>query len=246
MKTSARNTIAAAAAALILASAGAAGAETAGSAYGSLGIVSQYVWRGQELSKEAAVQPSVGFTYGAYSANLWSNYDTDLEEMNETDLTLSYSRTMGNVGLSLGYIYYGLEGLADTQELYLTLSYATLLSPSVTIYYDFDEGDGAFITASVGHSFPLPGNTTLKLGASAGFCAGNEVMGLDEDGEAISAPYYGEVSAALAIPVGKLTIEPRLAWSTALSDEAEAIFETLGSGGESDVFYGGVTLTFGF
>ena len=34
-------------------------------------------------------------------------------------------------------------------------AYDTLLKPSLAVYYDFDEGNGAFLVASIGHSFEV-------------------------------------------------------------------------------------------
>ena len=71
-----------------------ANADIEKSASASVDIMSQYIWRGQQLSDEAVIQPSVGVTYGGFGANLWANYDTDTKEHNETDLTLNFANSM--------------------------------------------------------------------------------------------------------------------------------------------------------
>jgi hypothetical protein len=152
-------------------------AETSGSA--SVDIFSDYVWRGQRLSDgEGVVQPSVSITHDNFGVNLWANYDAETDEHNETDLTLTYGLSKDKLSLEVGYIYYALDGADDTQEVYLSLAYETILSPSVTLYYDFDEGDGAFLVASIGYSIGLMEKISLNLGASASVNLDNEIMAL--------------------------------------------------------------------
>ena len=113
-----------------------------GEASASLGVYSNYVWRGQTLSTDAVVQPTVGLSWKGFGANLWANLDTDNPGNNsnlwsETDFTLSYDGAYEKLGYGFGWIYYSVVG-ADTQEFYATMSYDTILSPSLTIYYDTD------------------------------------------------------------------------------------------------------------
>jgi hypothetical protein len=230
---------------------GAGEAETAGAAETSGGatvdLLSNYVWRGQTLSgDDGVVQPSMGITFGNFGVNLWANYDVELDEHNETDLTLTYGLSREKLSVEAGFIYYALDGAEDTQEVYLSLAYDTFLSPSVTVYYDFDEGDGAFLIASVGHSLGLTEEASLNLGASASVNIDNEVMGLDSKGDPFTDLYNGEVSASISIPLGKnISIEPRIAYSFPLSSDAEDVFEGLPSR-ESDIIYGGVGLSLAF
>nr|MBA3522351.1 hypothetical protein [Gemmatimonadales bacterium] len=42
------------------------------------------------------------------------------------------------------------------------------LSPDLTIYYDIDKVDGAYLEGSVSHSQPLGETVSLDLGALAG------------------------------------------------------------------------------
>jgi hypothetical protein len=202
-------------------------ADTSGSA--SVDLLSDYVWRGQTLSEDdGVVQPSVGITYGNFGANLWANFDAETEEHTETDLTLSYGFSKDKLSLEVGYIYYALEGTDDTQEAYLALAYDTILSPSLIIYYDFDEGDGAFLIASIGHSIGLMD------------------VGVDSDGDTFTDFYNGEITASVSVPISKnLVIEPKIAYSFPLTNNAEDVFEALPSG-ENDIFYGGVGMSLGF
>ncbi|MEE9614121.1 MAG: TorF family putative porin [Thermodesulfobacteriota bacterium] len=232
---------------------------------GGVDILTNYVWRGQNLVNDGMVlQPTLGITTDSgFGMNFWANYVTkkvddtsggeihESGESTETDLTLNYGTSRGKVSLEVGYIHYDLKDVEDTQEVYFTLSYDTFLSPSLTYYHDFDEGNGGFLVASVGHSFGLPREMSLDLGASASYNFDNEIMGVDEDGDEFTDFYNGEVSAALNIPVTKnITIVPKLAYSFPLSNDAddaiEAINDASGTGTEEDVLYGGVGVYFSF
>lgn len=229
--------------------------ETSGSA--SVDIMSNYVWRGQKLSNSVVIQPSVGITYGSFDANIWANYDSDRSESDdtksghgeftETDVTLSYSLSLDKLNFTAGYIYYALEGANDTQELFLSTDYDTLLSPALTVYYDYDEGQGAFIIASVGHSFDVAKKLSLAVGATASYNINNKIMGFDEDGEDFSNFYTAELSSSLSIPISNaMTLAPKAAYSFPLSNDAEEALEGISDDGDEDVFYGGINLTISF
>jgi hypothetical protein len=226
-------------------------AETSGSA--SVDFMSNYVWRGQKLSNSMVVQPSAGITYGGFGANLWANYDTGTNEHNETDLTVNFSNSVDKFSYDVGYIFYALDGSGtdgsgnDTQEIYLTLGYDMLLSPSLTVYLDFDEGDGAFIVASVSHAFELPQELSIDVGASISYAADNTVMGQDADGENVSAFYNGDISASLMIPVtDAISVGPMIAYSFPLSNDAEDAIEAISDDGDSDIVYGGINVSLSF
>lgn len=216
----------------------------------SVGFFSNYVWRGQKLSNSFVIQPSIGITYKGFGANIWSNIDSDYDdkvEHTETDFTVDYSFSIEKFSFDVGYIYYGLEGAEDTQEFYISAGYDMLLNPTVTIYYDFDEGEGGFIVVSVGHSFDMSSDIALNLSASASYNLNNKVMGYDSNGDEFSNFYNGEVSASMGIPVTKaITIEPVVSYSFPLSNDAEDALQAISDDGDDDILYGGLTITLSF
>lgn len=223
------------------------GQETETSAYATVDLFSNYVWRGQKLSESAVVQPAVGIGYGGFGLELWANYDTDTEEHNETDMTASYGFEWNQWSFEGGYVYYALDGYDDTQEVYFSLGYDILLKPAMTFYYDFDEGDGAFLELAIGHSFALPKDMALNLGASASVNFENEVMGLDEDGDPFTNFYNGEIKASLTIPLHEhFSIEPSVGYSFPISGKAEDAIESISYDEDSRIFYGGVNATLDF
>jgi uncharacterized protein (TIGR02001 family) len=141
-----------------------------------LGFYDKYLWRGFDLSGSMPVsQGGVDVTMGAFTVSYWSNMQLkndsgegfDAGEITETDITLDYSRDINDlVSISLGNIFYALDGLEDTNELYLTTSLNVLLAPSVTVYYDWDKAkkNGLFFALGIGHTFELMDKLSISPG----------------------------------------------------------------------------------
>jgi hypothetical protein len=236
---------------------------------------SRYVWRGQTLSTGTVIQPTITATYGGFSANLWSNLDLDKDEttvalnddgtpavdadgmltydgdddnaaLNETDLTLSYTYALGKLSATAGYIYYGFDGARDTQEVSLALGVATYLNPTLTCFYDVDEGDGGFAILSVSQAIPVTGKISVTPGASVGLNMNDKAMGTDADGEEFFGLYYGEVFVSTSIPVfGAVSLDPRLSYAFGLGDGKDAI-GAISVDGKEKMFSGSVALTLAF
>ncbi len=221
--------------------------ETKTSGYASADVMSNYVWRGQKLSNSWVIQPSAGITYNSFGTNIWANYDSDRAEATETDLTLNYSFSVNKFNFVAGYIYYALEGADDTQEVYISANYDTFLKPALTVYYDYDEGDGVFILASVCHSFGLSKDIALNLGVSASYNINNKVMGFDSEGYDFNNFYNGELFSFLSIPISKaITLTPKIAYSFPLSNDAKNAIKSISDDGDKDIFYGGINMTLSF
>ncbi|MEJ2184108.1 MAG: hypothetical protein P8Y66_11395 [Nitrospirota bacterium] len=214
-------------------------------------VLSNYVWRGLTLSDDWVVQPAVGVTYGPMYFNLWSNYDTDPDEVTETDLTVAYTRPlMENLTGELGYIYYALEGVEDTQEFYLSLSYDWLVTPSLTFYYDFDEGTGGYLVLALEYERELSDRATLNLGLSGSVLFDNAVVGVTAADEEYTNLHNGELSGSLSVPLREgVVLEPMLAFSFPLSGDFKDATEMLNvpeHRGDDTVFYGGATVSVSF
>jgi hypothetical protein len=154
-------------------------------------VLSQYIWRGYELSRNSiVVQPSATIGYKGFSANIWGNLDTRpyfsgtgdtsyASTWNETDLTLSYTRNLGLFNIGAGYIYYGLAALnkdapdrADAQEIFATVSLNTILSPTLAVYKEIDHYRNWYFLFGVSHAFEFNKMVSLKLAASVSYLLG--------------------------------------------------------------------------
>ncbi|MBU0483356.1 MAG: hypothetical protein KKB30_02425 [Proteobacteria bacterium] len=219
----------------------------------TVGFYSQYIWRGYAFSKESlVVQPSMSVSYKGLGLNMWGNLDTNLytpdpndndaNNFNETDLTLSYDGSFGKIGYGVGYIYYGLDAVDDSQEIYVSVSVDTILSPSLTIYNEIAGYQGWYANLSVSHSVPLTEKISLDLGASVGY--------LDNEDD-YSELHDGMISAAVAIPLAEnITITPELHYSFALSGAASDALEAANLGvideEDANFIYGGLSVNMAF
>jgi opacity protein-like surface antigen len=159
--------------------------KVSGDAY--LGAYSKYLFRGIDLSGgQGVMQGGADITYKNFTLSYWSNYQINDDkgegfnggEVNETDITLNYSFSpVDLLTFNVGNTFYTFDGAyPDTNELYLKATVNTLLSPTLSVYWDWDEaqggaydGDGLFYTLSVGHAVELTKGLSLGLGALASY-----------------------------------------------------------------------------
>ncbi len=224
---------------LVLASAvipATAAIEVEGDAY--LSTSSKYLWRGFDLSSgDPVIQGGMDLSFKGLTLSYWSNFDLESKDVNETDLIVDYSTDLSElVSVSVGNIFYSLEGLKDTSELYLGVSLNTLLAPTLTVYYDYDEAqhDGLFYSLAIGHDLELAEGLSLSLGGLISYNQKSDYAVGD-----YSSLHNYELSASTDYALTEqLSISPYLIFSDALSDRAEQAIE--------NELAGGLTLTLTF
>jgi len=230
-------------------------------------VLSKYVWRGQELSRGSIViQPSMTISYKGFSGNLWGNLDTDKyvesgedHKWNETDLTLSYGKEFGMLSVEGGYIYYALDGVDDTQEIFLALGLDALLSPSLTVYKDIDNAQHYYFLLGISHAFEITEKVSLELSGSISYLLSDdkdaypEIDNYASTGDEFKNFHDGVISASLPIAVTKyITITPSLSYTFPLSSDASDEMEWRSAGfrakttGDDNFIYGGVTVSMAF
>lgn len=222
----------------------------------SVSVLSKYVWRGLEMSDDSIViQPDVAIAYKGFSLDVWGNLDTDVKDdtgvpdensssWTETDLTLAYTASCDQAEYTIGYIYYGLDVLEDTQEIFASVTLKTLLSPTLAIYRDYDAAPGWYFTLGVSQSVPVTEKLALDLGAQVGY------YDFDDDMEAgfDNGFHDGLLSASMTFPVGEyFAVTPEIYYSFPLTNDAEDRIEYLSYSGDDSAFlYGGVTVSMSF
>ncbi len=209
---------------------------------GQVDLFSSYIWRGFDLNPthQPVMQPSVTFAFGdsGLSANVWFSISSVDRQLDETDFTLSYDfKISENVALSAGFIHYAwyLTKNFDfddntTHEFYLTAALPKVpLSPGLSVYYDFHNGDGIYAALSLAHSLKLKKNAAVDLSASLGY---NDGIWLEEDDDTgISDLSLG---AAVPIVVGKVTLTPFVNYTIVFLDDVS----------EENHFWFGLSVTF--
>lgn len=237
----------------------AAAEEDKPAASAAMGAFSKYIWRGYELSDDSVVvQPSVTVGYKGFTMNLWGNLDTDFDdrdpatsdkkEWTETDLTLEYARKFGPVRLGLGYIYYDLDGVDDSEELYLSGALDVFLAPTLTVYREISHVPQWYVRLGIGHSFDLGRGMSLDLVGSIAYnYSDDEAFTKENSTEKYRCFHDGNFSAGLKIPMGKyLVVNPVLAYSFPLSDTARDHIRATSFSDDSDFLYGGVNISLSF
>ena len=215
---------------------------------GSLGLYSSYIWRGYKLSEDALqVQPSATVAVSGFSLNVWADYDFDSEKWLEIDYTASYALDLDTVGLEVGYIHYDVRNGLDSDEVYLSAGFDAFLNPSVTAYYDFGEGDGGFVVADISHPVELNDHSSLSFGAAVSFVLDNSYTATDAHGNEFSGLFNGNLSAtgSFALADG-VHLEPMVAYTLALSDDASDAIEAGSTETEDSFLYGAITLAVSF
>ena len=103
-------------------------------------FTSKYIWRGQNLSNTASMQPGIGFSYGGFSISSWSNVahtafgDSGIagNHWTEHDLTLDYGFALNDkVSVNVGYINYAFPNFREgryTNEVYGAISVDTIFA----------------------------------------------------------------------------------------------------------------------
>ena len=237
----------------------------------SAGVFNRYIFRGYELSAHSAViQPAVTVSYKGFGASMWGNIDTDehptqsfvpdregQKSFNETDFTLSYTYNIDKLALTGGYVYYGTKYANETEELFISATYDTLLKPTLAIYQDINEYSGTYINLSASKSLPIYKEISLDLGASAGYFIGSADYWKTYErstgaytGKKYQGFHDGMVKAGLTIPVaGNIVIQPLIQYWFPLSGAAKRTVDDDSynfNGKLDDTFVYGLNVTLSF
>jgi hypothetical protein len=132
-------------------------------------FASQYLFQGYDLSgRHGVAQPEVSLSYGGLAAGIWCNHDIVTSRTNEYDYSVGFSRPLGqrlSLGLSYMFAEYPNRDWPATQEAILDAEVDAFLSPSLSLHYDFDEGDGLYATLSLSRDIGIGGRDL-----TAGLC----------------------------------------------------------------------------
>jgi Bacterial protein of unknown function (Gcw_chp) len=206
-----------------------------------LGLFSSYVWRGLSLTNKPVAQPAVwaaipvgnaSVTLGVWSSIDLGQYDDLNDDFSQSGGTSSFnlaeyepyaevSFTVGNATLTgggLGYVFPNDAGFTEelnTLELYGKASLDIPLSPGISLYYDVDNVDGAYVEGSLGYSIGATEKVSIDLGATAGFSAG---QGSDPDAAGLpQSEFFNffddgfthlDLSAEVPLTAGPLSLTP--------------------------------------
>ena len=216
--------------------------------------VSKYIWRGMDVNDDFVIQPSITASVGGFSFNVWGNMDTTnygkeagygdkAGEFTEIDLTLDYAFSYKIASFDVGIINYTFPNSVgeSTYEGYLSVGLDTFLSPTVSLYYDFDEVNGFYGNFGISHSFKISDVASLDLSSSIGYGSSNFNEGYFGDDSAGFVDF--NMGASVGFKVGKyVTISPFLSYSSIVDDDLRDATAYK----DNDNFYGGITISASF
>ncbi|MGA9756315.1 MAG: TorF family putative porin [Desulfobaccales bacterium] len=237
-------------------------------------LLSQYVWRGQALSKNSVVlQPSITGTYKGFSFNSWSNVDTNEQNPyghnthrgfvgNEMDLTASYTREVyTNFTLTGGLIYYLLDGnnnQFNSVEIYGGADYKLpWFNFGVNVYREVNHLPGTFLQWYIHRAIDIPYlvegmNLDLLASWSAEFSNDKAAYPVFSSSGQLENKFYdslnaGFIGASLNIPVGKyIVVAPKVQYWYGLGGQSTGTLNALSWDGQHNHILGGVNLTVNF
>jgi len=170
-------------------------------------FLTKYIWRGWNLGDEPVMQFDGSISKYGITIDVWGNYSfnndklKDLgryQEITELDYNIDYTFSIGDAmeyfgaseaeilklfSISLGYTYYTFPNVDlndkyfDSHEAYCGLSYDCLLQPSVTWYWDVENGkgnssgggNGSYFLFETGHTFDFEGGISADVGITTGY-----------------------------------------------------------------------------
>jgi hypothetical protein len=224
---------------------------------GESGFYSAYVWRGLILNDGPVSQPSLTVEKGAFSLNIWANYNIDGKDggpdkdVNETDFTLSYTipDSSDNFDINVGAIHYAYSDPRfddiDTTELFVSSTfYNIILTPVVSLYYDADQVEGWYGSLALSQGFEISDALTAEVGGSVGMGEGgyNDYYFGSGAGGAGMNDYNVYVSGSYAV-TEDLSLGAKLAYTMldgAVADEGKDYY------GADNTLWGGVSLSYQF
>jgi Bacterial protein of unknown function (Gcw_chp) len=231
-------------------------------------LFSSYVWRGVTLTSKPVLQPDVWASFPAGNASItvggWANIDIGKYD-GEDDISESGALSAFNfaefnpyaevsfgtgkatlTGGIIGYFYPndtedGLNSDFNTWELYGKVGFDVPLAPEISLYYDVDKVNGAYIEAAAAHSVPLGESHTLDLGALVGLNAGQNAEEGSEDFNNFNdnGLTHLDFSAGIPLAAGAFSITPVVHFQIGIDELTKGA--SLGS--DSDVkLWGGVSI----
>jgi len=164
------------------------------SADAEIAFLSAYVSRGQVCNDRPVMQPALTVARGGFSFNAWGNFNltdriTDKNDFSEIDLGLAYDLPTEVMEWQVGFLEYvyphtltevevetaegpvtETQAYPGTREMYISAGYPNpYLTPNLTVYYDIDEADGAYVYGSLEREVEITDAFTLTPGFSSGY-----------------------------------------------------------------------------
>jgi len=202
----------------------------------TMGLFSDYMFRGFQNYDGTSFQPQANVNYdtgaGVFSAGAWAHISAEgnrqSEKLTEIDYTAAYAFAIEETALKFGHIWYTYPQdrngvFVDTKEIFASIAFDDTklnkffsLSPSLTVYHDYDFlSGGQYYELGFSHLFECGvGDKQRNLTPFVTF-------GLASSSEKIynnNGLVQTTLGASTSIPWGELTLTPSISY-TAESDK---------------------------
>lgn len=206
------------------------------------------LWRGQDAAPDSdfVVLPAVeldmtGVGAGTFGLEVTSTADEN-GGIGGAEVSLGYTMPVAlggiNSNITVGNLTQLINDFENTNEAFVSIELDTMLAPTFTALYDYDqaEGDGMFFTLGVSDSIQACDGVTVTADA---------LVSYNQESDYLVGNYSDLHNAELTLTADwavteQLTISPNATFSTPLSDDAEDI------GGLDDEAKFGVNLAINF
>ena len=200
----------------------------------NVALMSDYMFRGQNLYDGASIQPYIGGSYdigmgsiGAYNwMHISADGSTNVQEFFEMDWGINYSIDFDPVSLSVGNLWYTYpnkdDDIADTSEGFVAVALDDsgfndfyTLSPTLTVSKDWDELEYYYYDLKLSHDHTtsvLGDGVTVTPYVSFGFTSNGEKVYQDNGLVTISE------GVSLDIPLGDVTLTPTVNYTHGIDD----------------------------
>ena len=195
----------------------------------SVGLFTDYMFRGQNLYNGTSIQPDFKVNYdagdyGAIWGSFWmqvpgENGNVGLNNFVETDYTLNYEYVIDMVMLSAGNIWYryphdSAKENPQTHEVYVSASLDTFLAPTLTVYHDYGAYDAQYYEFNISHEIKAEalGEASITPFATAGFASNADEIYEKSGLETIN------VGAQLDLAVGPVSVVPVINYNFKIDD----------------------------
>ncbi|MBN2684849.1 MAG: hypothetical protein JXR40_06180 [Pontiellaceae bacterium] len=228
-------------------------------------LLSSYVFRGMVLNNDAVIQPQVTIEHYGVSFNIWGNYDLGSNvsgvssDFSEIDYSLGYALPLAidDLAISIGLTHYAFPNVTvggaaaeSTTEIFAKGTLTTFedlaipVIPSLTIFGDVDEVNGAYFLFDVTVPYEISPVLSSECGFSAGY--GNTAYNDFYFGQGIDADWNDfNFKGALSYAVtDDLTASLNLTYTVlsggAVEDGANAMYEA------KEKVWGGLSIAYDF
>lgn len=200
----------------------------------SLSLMSDYMFRGQNLYDGASIQPYIAGSYdlgmgsiGVYNwMHISADGSTNVQEFFEMDWGVNYSIDFEPLSFSIGNLWYTYpnkdDDIADTTEGFISVGLDDsgfndfyTLSPTLTVSKDWDELEYYYYDLKLSHehtSNMLGDGVTITPYVSFGFSSNSEKVYAENGLVTVSE------GIALDVPMGELTLTPTVNYTHGIDD----------------------------